>query len=150
MEIPAEYNLAGKPWEKEEDDQLIKEYNINQLAVLELSKIHKRMPGGIISRLRHLNIIDMRSKARGYLEYEKSDLYKQICKNKQEKRTGFKNAVSTNTTINLTERQKVRLQRKELPSDILQLKHEVKEIKEKVDKILELMNALYEFESAKE
>ena len=45
-----------------------------------------------------------------------------------------------NINLNLTERQTVRLQRKELPSDILQLKNEVKEIKDKVNKILELMN----------
>lgn len=79
-EIPKEYNLAGQPWEKEEDDQLIKEYNTDNLNILDLCRIHKRMPGGILSRLKRLGLIHMKDSVRGYNEYLRSDLYKIVSK----------------------------------------------------------------------
>ena len=78
MNVPEEYNRAGYPWDTIEDEQLIKEYNTDMLAVMELSKIHKRMPGGIVSRLKHLKIITVRNMSRGYREYQQSELYKAI------------------------------------------------------------------------
>jgi hypothetical protein len=140
MEIPKEYELAGQPWENSEDNQLIKEYTVDKLTVLELCKIHKRMPGGIISRLRHLDLVDMRSKARGYLEYENSDLYKEICKNKmlaKEKRKEIKNELQiTNNTVEI----------KQL-KEITEMKASINSLKKDVKEILRLMNMLYEFES---
>jgi hypothetical protein len=140
MEIPKEYELAGQPWETSEDSQLIKEYTVDKLSVLELCKIHKRMPGGIISRLRHLDLVDMRSKARGYLEYENSDLYKEICKNKmlaKEKRKEIKNELQiTNNTVEI----------KQL-KEITEMKASINSLKKDVKEILRLMNMLYEFES---
>lgn len=164
MEIPVEYNLAGQPWEKHEDEQLIKEYNVDKLSLLDICKIHKRMPGGIISRLKLHNLIDMRINARGYLEYERSELYKEICKNKSGKRTEKRTEIKELKTIqkidvnkpmflqddginSYTDRQAARIMRKQFPSDVIQLKEDIKEIKEKINKILELMNAVYEFEN---
>ncbi len=60
------------------------------------------------------------------------------------------NDVENTDNIQLTDRQKLRLQSKQIPSDIIQLKNEIKEIKENVRKILELMNAVYEFENSGE
>ena len=80
IEIPKEYNLAGQSWEKEEDDQLVEEYNIGKLDLMEICKVHKRMPGGIMSRLKRLNLINMKNEVRGYSEYLKSDLYKIVSK----------------------------------------------------------------------
>ena len=167
-----EYNLVGQPWENNEDKQLIKEYNIDQLSLLEICKIHKRLPGGIISRLMRLNIIDMRNKARGYSEYQQSDLYKERCKKNAEarsekkeekllgksvdikKQTLISNAFATkeedskymfipddtNNIIKSPEehitpkylRGVRRLERAKVPSDVAQLKEDVKEIKENV------------------
>ena len=134
-----DFKLAGQPWEKEEDDQLIKGYNIDMLTVLELCKIHKRMPGGIISRLRRLDLIDMRHKARGYDEYEKSDLYKEICKNKQEnkvKRLERKADTKKDTAEPTTQ-----------SKEIADLKNEIVSLKKDVKEMLRLMNSLYEFET---
>jgi len=165
MEIPVEYNLAGQPWEKKEDDQLIKEYNINMLNLLDICKIHKRMPGGIVSRLKRLNLIEDKYKIRGYEEYLQSDLYKEKQEIRKEKRLERKkennniclisqddSILETNIidTTTYTDRQKVRIQRKQIPSDIIELKKDVKQIKENIAKILEMMNALYEFENNKE
>ena len=145
MDTSQEYNLAGEPWESKEDEQLKKEYNIDKLTILEICKIHKRMPGGIISRLRRLDLIDMRHKARGYEEYEKSDLYKEICKNKKEnkeKRLEKKLESKTQPAINSIFTKTVN----ELP-DIIQIKRDITEIKSDVKKLVELISAIYDFES---
>ena len=160
MEIPIEYNLAGKSWEKKEDDQLIKEYNIDRLNLLDICKIHKRMPGGIVSRLKRLNLVDINYKIRGYKDYQHSDIYKKICKYRAENKLDIKAENKNvclisedNTDIILNNiddmyRPTARLYRKQMSSDIIQLKKDVKEIKESVSKILELMNAVYEFENS--
>ena len=143
MEIPLEYINAGKPWPKSEDEQLIKEYNIDKLKLLELSKIHKRLPGGITSRLVRLNIINMRNMVRGYSEYIKSDLYKEICSAKSERRVEKKSNIHKQQLITTT----FTPSKNNVSDDIMQLKKDVREIKENVSKILELMNAVYEFEN---
>lgn len=56
---------VGKPWTKEEDEQLYKLYQKDQLDVLEISKIHQRNPNGIIARLIRNKIIPNKSSARG-------------------------------------------------------------------------------------
>jgi hypothetical protein len=140
MDNSEEYASIGEPWEKNEDDQLIREYNVDKLTILEISKIHKRMPGGILSRLKRLNLINMRKDARGYLVYQQSDLYKRIKKeriieniNKHENKKQI--LLTNNTTIVKND-----------TNDIIELKKDVKEIKETMNKILELMNAVYDFE----
>lgn len=70
-----ELGNAGKPWNLSEESQLIKEYTIDKLSLMEMSKIHKRMPRGIISRLRKLNLIYMEHMVRGYSEFKQSDLF---------------------------------------------------------------------------
>jgi hypothetical protein len=54
------------------------------LNLLDICEIHKRKPAGISSRLKMLNLIDMRHDARGYSEYLKSDLYKELKTRKSE------------------------------------------------------------------
>jgi hypothetical protein len=139
MDIKEEYNLAGNPWEKEEDERLTKEYNVDMLNLLDICKLHKRLPGGIMSRLKRLGIVEFTQAIRGYLEYTKSDLYK------------IRSIVppkTTETPLTPTEKHRARFERKNIPSDILQLQKDVKEIKEDIKKILELMTAVYEFESS--
>ena len=84
MEAPILFNNVGKPWSKTEDAQLNKLYNEDMLNVIEISKIHNRAPGGIISRLNKQGYIEDRKQARGYVEYTNSDLYKEILKNNKD------------------------------------------------------------------
>ena len=128
MEILSEYYLAGEKWEIKEDDQLIKEYNIDKLNLLDICKIHKRKPGGIMSRLKKLNLIDMKNNARGYQDYEQSDLYEKKVNN-----TILESNIINNTTY-------TKLQRKQISSDIIEIKKDLKEIKENISKIFELIN----------
>jgi hypothetical protein len=57
--------------------QLNKLYNEEMLDIMEISKIHCRAPGGILSRLKMLKYITHRQLARGYDLYKKSNFYKQ-------------------------------------------------------------------------
>jgi hypothetical protein len=77
---------AGEPWSAEEDEQLNKLYNTDKLDILEISKIHGRNPGGIISRLLKNNYIPNRMSARGYKTYKNSDLYKSIVESGKERK----------------------------------------------------------------
>ena len=161
MQLSNEYIHAGNAWNKDEDFQLIKEYNVDKLKLLEISKIHKRMPGGISSRLVSLKLADMRCNIRGYIEYQQSDLYKEIVKNNIKNNTEkthkkiIDDTEIIKATIDIknehgskeqfTPRQKYRLELKQVPSEITEIKKDIQEIKENVNKILELMNAVYEF-----
>ena len=59
---------AGGPWTVEEDSQLETLYNTDLKSVMEISSIHRRTPGGIISRLYSKKIIAKRTDVRGYQE----------------------------------------------------------------------------------
>ena len=160
MTMKQEYYLAGNPWGTQEDEQLIREYITYKLNFMDICKIHKRLPGGISSRLILHNLVDCRQNIRGYTEYQESELYKEICAANREKHAQATKPVHTVEPTNansilpyLTPKQKDRQQRKSMPSDILELKKDVKEIhgiKENVTKILELIHAIYEFENETE
>jgi len=81
MDIKKEYCFAGRAWTYTEEEQLKKEYTIDKLNLMELSKLHKRLPGGITSRLRKLNLINFAQETRGYTEYQRSELYKLVTEN---------------------------------------------------------------------
>ena len=125
------FKFAGKPWIQQEDQQLIKEYTVDKLNLLDICKIHKRNPNGITSRLKKLNLINMRQNVSGYSEYLESNLYKEIREKKEGKRKNkidAKDNVSSNTEIT------------ELKNEIVSLKKDVKEM-------LRLIHELYDFES---
>jgi DNA polymerase III epsilon subunit-like protein len=60
---------AGKPWTKEEDTLLSKLYNEDKLDLEQISKIHARAIGGIVSRLVKNKIVKDRKMIRGYDKY---------------------------------------------------------------------------------
>ena len=71
------FKNAGEPWTENEDNQLNRLYNVDMLDIMEISKIHCRAPGGILSRLKLFKYITHRQLARGYDLYKKSNFYKQ-------------------------------------------------------------------------
>jgi hypothetical protein len=81
---------VGDNWSQEEDDQLNKLYNTDMLDIVEISKIHNRAPGGIISRLLKHQYINNRISARGYISYKNSDLYKEIVSSGEGRKRGRK------------------------------------------------------------
>jgi DNA-binding transcriptional regulator GbsR (MarR family) len=133
------YSRQKDSWGEEELSQLKEEYETKEMTVSEIADIHRRTPGSISYKLKNLGIIVHNILSRGYSEYKSSELYKEIVQ---------KGIVAD------AERAEKKLNKEVKPvvvkkpnTEILQLQKDVKEIKENVSKILELMNALYEFES---
>jgi DNA polymerase III epsilon subunit-like protein len=62
---------AGKPWTQEEDALLSNLYFSEKLDLLQIAEIHKRAPGGIISRLIKNQIIPDKRSIRGYNDFLK-------------------------------------------------------------------------------
>ena len=75
------FTNKGKPWTSEDDTQLIKLYNEDSSDIIKLSIIYKKSPGAIAARLKQLDIILYTHLARGYNEYQNSDLYIEVCEN---------------------------------------------------------------------
>ena len=125
------FKFAGKPWIQQEDQQLIKEYTVDKLNLLDICKIHKRNPNGITSRLKKLNLINMRQNVSGYSEYLESNLYKEIREKKEGKR---KNKIDAKDNVYSN-------------TEITELKNEIVSLKKDVKEMLRLIHELYDFES---
>ena len=83
------FTRAGQPWHIEEERQLIHEYTVQKYDIMTISKLHKRRPGGILSRLRSCNIIKTSEEARGYQLFVDSAFFQESKTNKQEKRERY-------------------------------------------------------------
>ena len=143
MEIETIFKNAGEPWSPEEDIKLNKLYNEDMLDIIEISKIHNRAPGGIISRLILRKYITHRQCARGYDIYKNSIFYKQsVITNKD------------NYKKDLTEKLKQSIENKPLDNgvitinknDYIELQNDVKEMKNIIKELVEMIKAVYEFE----
>jgi hypothetical protein len=86
------YDRSGSSWDDAEDTQLRKEYNDDSEDIIQIGITHKRTPGGIAYRLKLQGIIPSHRDARGYFEYVKSDLYKDIVKEGNTTRSQSKKA----------------------------------------------------------
>ncbi len=145
------FKNAGEPWTPEEERQLNKLYNEDLLDIMEISKIHCRAPGGILSRLKLLKYITQRQSARGYDLYKKSNFYKQAIqtnkenykKNLTEKlEQTIKSNQLDNTLISICNNDYV-----ELHDDVKEMKNEIKDLKNSIKELVEIMKAVYDFEN---
>jgi hypothetical protein len=133
MEIETMFKNAGEPWTPEEERQLNKLYNQDLLDIMEISKIHCRAPGGILSRLKLLKYITHRQLARGYDLYKKSNFYKQAIQTNKE-----------NYKTNLTEKLEQTIKSNQLDNtlisicnnDYIELHNDVKEIKNSIKELV--------------
>ena len=144
------FKNAGEPWKPEEEKQLNKLYNQDLLDIMEISKIHGRAPGGILSRLKLLKYITHRQLARGYDLYKKSNFYKQAIQiNKENYKTNLTEKLEQtikanqldNTLISICNNDYIELQH-----DVKEMKNEIKDLKNSIKELVEIMKAVYEFE----
>ena len=150
METEITFKNAGEPWSPDEEKQLNKLYNEEMLDIMEISKIHCRAPGGILSRLKLLKYITHRQLARGYDLYKKSNFYKQAIQiNKENYKNNLTEKLAQtikpsqldNTLISIHKNGYIELQ-----NDVKEMKKEMKDLKNSIKELVELMKAVYEFE----
>lgn len=91
------YTNSGAPWFEEELEKLKKEYTEDKLDLLQISKLHKRTPGGIATRLVILRLTDDVNTVKGYTEYKNSTLYKDVLKKHKPSITYFGDISSVRT-----------------------------------------------------
>lgn len=149
METKFIFKNAGESWSPEEDKQLNKLYNEDKLDIMEISKIHNRAPGGIISRLCKHNYVQNRMSVRGYIEYTNSEMYKEIVARNKEKRKKEivvkpeKIKQLDNISINVNVSDYI-----ELRTDVNEMKNDIKELKNTLKELVEMLKAIYEFEAS--
>ncbi len=157
METEILFKNAGEPWTPEEDLQLNKLYNEDMLNIMEISEIHNRAPGGIISRLIKHNYIPNRISARGYMTYKNSDLYKDIVSNNKDKdKDKRKPEIADVTEKKIRKNKEVdnifisinKCDYIELKQDVIKMQNEITELKNTIKELVEMMKAVYEFEDA--
>ena len=122
MNIIEKYYRGGQLWSKEENEELIKGYEVNHFTLLELCDIHKRMPGGISSRLKKLQIIKSSFDVRGYTEFQKSNIRNQMRTNKKEIKEQKNIMYKKHTFANVI-------------TEVLDLRNEVKALKDYINKL---------------
>lgn len=132
-----EYTNIGNPWTSQETIQLRKEYSEDQLSLLEISKIHKRLPMGIMSRLRQMNLVENQRTVRGYTEYKLSNIYKDVQKEKKDKVLEDKKR-ETNI-VNVID--------KPVELEVRELKEELRAMKASLSEMHEMLKAIYKFET---
>jgi hypothetical protein len=152
MEEEIKFKNAGEPWSEKEEKQLNKLYNEDMLDIMEISKIHCRAPGGILSRLKKHNYITHRYLARGYQLYKNSNFYKQSVQTNKDKykkdlteksNQDMKTSKIDNELIQIYNNDYIKLQ-----NDVKEMKNEINELKYTIKELVEMMKAVYEFEDA--
>lgn len=150
MEEDLQFSHTGKKWSIEEDQQLISEYNAGN-DIVEISRIHKRLPNGIATRLVSLNIIADKTNARGYTTYKESEYYKNYLIS--EKRKGYQEKIASNKCKKIENKKEPETKQTtnnvleiELSHDISDIKNELKEIKTCISELKEMLKAIYDFE----
>ena len=129
---PQLFTNVGNFWSKEEDIQLNELYNNQLLDIMEISKIHKRAPGGIISRLRKHNYIQNCEDARGYAKFKNSDFYYELKKTNKIKKNNFNESESFNIKNDILN----------IKNDILNLKNEMFDSKKQIFELNNNINYL--------
>jgi hypothetical protein len=128
-----EFSRAGEYWSGQESQQLMDEYQKQELDLLEICKIHKRKPAGIAAQLYRLNIITNRSLARGYSEYKKSDLFKSL-------RTERKERTIVKTNTSLASIKEINISNNLLDTlDLVQIRKEIISLNEKITRLISLL-----------
>jgi myo-inositol-1-phosphate synthase len=141
---PVGLENMGKPWKKEEVDQLLREINENK-DYETIAIAHKRKSGGIISRLRQVAAelhLDEKKTIDECIEItglDKSDVLDAIDKHEYNERAKKRAAEI-----------KAQVKAKEISvlDPVAELCKDVNELKKDVKEILRLMNALYDFEAS--
>ena len=143
---PAGLENMGKPWKKEEVDQLLSEIKENK-DYETIAAAHKRKSGGIISRLRQIAVelhLDEKKTIEECIKLtglDKADVLDAIDKHEYNERAK-KRAAEIKAQVKAISVPQGNL------DPVTELRKDVNELKKDVKEILRLMNALYDFEAS--
>jgi septal ring factor EnvC (AmiA/AmiB activator) len=137
------FSYAGKPWSSEEEQQLINEYTVQKYDIMMISKIHKRMPGGILSRLLRCNIIGDKRDARGYQLYSESPILKE---NKEKRLQQREDRLQQKQNQDHKKIEYLQMNQISIMREIKEVKSSISELKQNIQEIKAMLEAVYEFE----
>lgn len=145
-------NKIGKKWTQEEDNQLLRLYNEENLDIIDIAKQHNRLPRAIAVRLVKHEVISNEFEAKGYTEYKNSDYYKEMMEKnyiKKEKQTKTLQE-NNNILITINKNDYLQLQQDitEIKQDITQMKENILTINSNMKELIDMIKSIYEFEDA--
>jgi radical SAM superfamily enzyme YgiQ (UPF0313 family) len=143
------YDRSKIPWTTEESEEVKKEYENDLLSIIDIGDKHKRTPGCIAYRLKYLGVIVHNAFSRGYTEYRRSDLYREICKEykKSDEEKRLKREKKLIVKRDSTENENShKLNKIYITHELKYLKEEVSEIKKDIKQMLSYITSIYEFE----
>ena len=146
MNLLCFYDRSKVPWTLEESENVRKEYDSDLLNIIDIANIHKRTPGSIAYKLKHLGLIVHSALSRGYAEYKTSELYIEVCNDR--KKDDDEKKAKKEETLKSKEESTLKLKptNKYLINEINLLKEEISEIKKDIKQILSYITSIYEFE----
>jgi hypothetical protein len=136
------YTHQRNIWSEDETENLLNEYNINELTISEIGDIHFRTPGSISYKLKSLGIITHNTAARGYEAYKNSNLYKEIVENGRvnDRKKPYQQSkdLLPNININIPHIADIA----ELQNDIKKIKNNIKFMNNNILEILKIVDVL--------
>jgi hypothetical protein len=93
------YDRSTDVWTEEEQEQITKKYNDDQMNIIQIGNLHKRTPGCISSQLQKIGVISNRIDVRGYPEYKISALYQEIISMPRQRERKTKTEQSSDANI---------------------------------------------------
>lgn len=138
------YNRQKEDWSDKELEDLKNEYETKEMTISQIGDIHKRTPGAISYRLKHLNIIENNMLARGYIEYKNSNLYKEIVT------TGKKSDTVKKTQKEVKVKDKDKIETRVIlttAKEISDMRNEIESLKKDIKEVLHLIHSIYDFET---
>ena len=138
------YNRQSDPWRQTELEQVRQEYETNEMTISEIADIHHRTPGSISYKLKNLGLITHNTLSRGYSDYKKSDLYREIVESGKKK----DNEKKMKKEAKEAEKAKETAILRSKNTEIAELKTEIIGLKKDVKEMLRLIHELYAFETS--
>jgi len=140
------YNRQSDPWGQTELEQVRQEYETNEMTISEIADIHHRTPGSISYKLKNLGLITHNTLSRGYSDYKKSDLYREIVQSGKKKDNEKKMKKEAKEAEKAEKAKETAILRSK-NTEIAELKTEIIGLKKDVKEMLRLIHELYAFET---
>jgi len=138
-ELVVDYSNTNQPWLKEEEEQLIGEYRMQELPLMTIAANHNRHPADIIAELKALKIVKTLNTITGYNAYKMSHLYSDHQKELREQHKAQK-AKAEEEQNPLTPLKKELI---EIKSEIVELRSEIVDLKSLFSEMFRFVRSVF-------